>query len=57
MDVQVAINAGVAAGVIYSSNASYVNQSVSEIKIAFDSDAVIFSDESEKIYQSGQIAL
>lgn len=51
MDVQAAIDAGVAAGLIYSSNASYVDQSVSEIKIAFDGDAVIFSDESEKIYK------
>lgn len=51
MDVQAAVDAGVAAGLIYNSNASYVEHSVSEIKIAFDGDAVIFSDESEKIYQ------
>lgn len=50
-DVQNAINAGVAAGLIYKSDKSYKNEPLKEIRIAFDGDAVIFSDESEKIYK------
>lgn len=50
-DVQAAINSGIAAGIIYRSEKSYEVEPLKEIKIAFDGDAVIFSDESEKIYQ------
>ncbi len=50
-DVQDAINAGVAAGLIYKSDKSYEEEALEEIRIAFDGDAVIFSDESEKIYK------
>ena len=52
-DVQEAINAGIAAGII----CSHVNLPINpneespQIRIAFDGDAVIFSDESEKIYK------
>lgn len=52
-DVQEAINAGVAAGIICSSESLNIDPGteISQIRIAFDGDAVIFSDESEKIYQ------
>lgn len=51
-DVQDAINAGFAAGLIYETDKLYNTESVDEIRIAFDGDAVIFSDESERIYKS-----
>ncbi|MFZ4529251.1 MAG: 5'-nucleotidase [Undibacterium curvum] len=48
-DVQAAINSGVASAMLYPMppNAADMEQ----IRIAFDGDAVIFSDESERIYQ------
>jgi 5'-nucleotidase len=48
-DVQAAIDANVAAALLYKipENAADLEQ----IRIAFDGDAVIFSDESERIYQ------
>ncbi|PXX35264.1 5'-nucleotidase [Undibacterium pigrum] len=48
-DVQAAINSGVASAMLYRlpENAADPEQ----IRIAFDGDAVIFSDESERIYQ------
>lgn len=49
-DVQEAINAGFAAGLIYE-NYTYAEDDLDQIRIAFDGDAVLFSDESEKIYQ------
>ncbi|MGN0998686.1 MAG: 5'-nucleotidase [Faecousia sp.] len=57
-DVQEAINAGVAAGLICSHDnlAISPDDSVDQIRIAFDGDAVIFSDESEKIFQSEGLA-
>ena len=52
-DVQEAINAGIAAGIICSHANFPINPSdqIPQIRIAFDGDAVIFSDESEKIYK------
>ncbi len=52
-DVQDAINSGFAAGRIYkTSKYSPENKSDKQkIKIAFDGDAVLFSDESERIYK------
>lgn len=52
-DVQEAINAGFAAGIICQHKGLPINPDASEeqIRIAFDGDAVIFSDESERIYQ------
>jgi len=49
-DVQAAINAGVAAGIIYDPPEGF-NPDTSELRLAFDGDAVLFSDESEKIFQ------
>jgi 5'-nucleotidase len=53
VDVQEAINAGFAAARIYK-NASYDNPRSlldQRIRIAFDGDAVLFSDEAEQVYQ------
>ena len=52
-DVQEAINANIAAGIICNHSNLPINpkEKISQIKIAFDGDAVIFSDESERIYQ------
>ena len=53
-DVQEAINANIAAGLICDNSKLPINadDEIPQIRIAFDGDAVIFSDESEKIYQS-----
>ncbi len=53
-DVQEAIDGGIAAGLICSHSNLEIdpNQEIDEIRIAFDGDAVIFSDESEMIYKT-----
>lgn len=50
LDVQEAINFGVAAGKIYH-QAQAVDPVSQQIRIAFDGDAVIFGPESERLYQ------
>ncbi len=52
-DVQEAINANIAGGIICSHDAFPIDskEEIPEIRIAFDGDAVLFSDESERIYQ------
>ncbi|MEG1474518.1 MAG: 5'-nucleotidase [Longicatena sp.] len=52
-DVEKAINAGFAAGRIYTNTLQDYNPNlpIHQIRIAFDGDAVLFSNESEKIYQ------
>lgn len=52
-DVQEAINAGIAAGLICSHENLNISpdEEIDEIRIAFDGDAVIFSDESEWIFK------
>ena len=57
-DVQEAINANVAAGIICSHENLPIDpsQPIRQIRIAFDGDAVIFSDESEAIYQRDGLA-
>lgn len=52
-DVQEAINGGIAAGLICSHADLNISpdEEIDEIRIAFDGDAVIFSDESEWIYK------
>ena len=54
-DVQEAVNAGIAAGIICGNESLSIDESkpIDEIRIAFDGDAVIFSDEAERIYKSG----
>jgi 5'-nucleotidase len=50
-DVQAAIDSGVAAAVLYEPPEEAGINAEGEIRIAFDGDAVLFSDESEKIYK------
>lgn len=47
-DVQSAANQGVAAGLVYSPPQAHIP--AGQIRIAFDGDCVIFSDEAQKIY-------
>lgn len=49
-DVQAAVNAGIAAAIIYDAPESF-EADLQQIRIAFDGDAVLFSDESERIYK------
>lgn len=49
-DVVKALQAGYAAATIYPASAA--NRDSGQLRIAFDGDAVLFSDESERIYQS-----
>lgn len=51
-DVQQAINDGIAAGIIYPHPAVASNSPITQLRIAFDGDAVLFSDDSERIYQN-----
>jgi 5'-nucleotidase len=51
-DVQAAVNAGVAAALLYAKPENPNQEEIDQIRIAFDGDAVLFSDESEKIYQT-----
>ncbi len=56
-DVQEAINSGIAAGKILTGPAhADRRKKIDQIRIAFDGDAVLFSAESEKIYQQKGIA-
>jgi 5'-nucleotidase len=50
-DVQSAINGGIAAARILPEVLRRAREASAEIRIAFDGDAVLFSDESERIYQ------
>lgn len=52
-DVQSAINSNIAAGIICSDGVHFYHtpEDIECIRIAFDGDAVLFSDDSEKIYQ------
>jgi len=49
-DVQVAIDNSIASAIIYDPPEKF-NSEIDEIRIAFDADSVIFSDESEQIYK------
>jgi 5'-nucleotidase len=49
-DVQAAINSGVASALLYQKPENALEE-LGQIRIAFDGDAVIFSDESERIFQ------
>lgn len=49
-DVQDAIDNGVAAALVYDAPRDY-HPNQKEIRIAFDADAVVFSDESERIFK------
>ncbi len=55
-DVQAAVDAGIAAGIICGEGNCYENVIKEKdgipIRIAFDADAVLFSDEAEQVYQT-----
>ncbi len=54
-DVQSAIDSGIAAGIICTENGGFTESAEvakDSIRIAFDGDAVLFTDESEKIFKA-----
>jgi 5'-nucleotidase len=51
-DVRAALDAGVPAAQVYPHSAHASENHPTEVRIAFDGDAVLFSDEAEQIYQS-----
>lgn len=57
-DVQQAVDSGIAAGIICTGGRhSYDAQAgIGQIRIAFDGDAVLFSDEAERIFQKDGLA-
>ncbi len=50
-DVRAALEANIAAATILPSRVAPLKEHTDELRIAFDGDAVLFSDEAEKIYQ------
>lgn len=50
-DVQAAVDAGIAAALLYEKPDNPTEEEIQQIRIAFDGDAVLFSHESEQIYQ------
>lgn len=50
-DVRSALSAGVPAARVYPHSARATDAHPNEVRIAFDGDAVLFSDESERVYQ------
>ena len=50
-DVLNAIAAGYPAAIVYPQSSSMAEQHPDEIRIAFDGDGVLFSDEAERVYQ------
>ena len=50
-DVRDALNAGFPAARVYPESARAAGQHPEEIRIAFDGDAVLFSDEAERVFQ------
>ena len=55
-DVRAALAAGFAAARVYPDSAVAADRHPEEIRIAFDGDAVLFSDEEERIYEQGGLA-
>ena len=53
-DVKNAIKQNIAAGPIMT-NGDYMTDPIKEIRIAFDGDAVIFSDEAERVFQTAGV--
>jgi 5'-nucleotidase len=52
-DVRQALAAGVPAARVYPSSARASDAHPEEVRIAFDGDAVLFSDEAERVYREG----
>jgi 5'-nucleotidase len=55
-DVRSALAAGVPAARVYPHSARASDAHPDEVRIAFDGDAVLFSDEAERVYQSDGLA-
>ncbi len=55
-DVRAALNAGFPAARVYSSSLKEAEKHPREVRIAFDGDAVLFSDEAERVYQEQGLA-
>ncbi|MES2959973.1 MAG: 5'-nucleotidase [Pseudomonadota bacterium] len=55
-DVRSALGAGVPAARVIAHSARASDAHPHEVRVAFDGDAVLFSDESERVYQSGGLA-
>ncbi len=55
-DVRAALDAGVPAAQVYPRSAHASEAHPGEVRIAFDGDAVLFSDEAEQVYQSGGLS-
>jgi 5'-nucleotidase len=51
-DVRAALDAGVPAAQVYPRSAHASEANPAEVRIAFDGDAVLFSDEAERVYQA-----
>ncbi|MFM8609256.1 MAG: 5'-nucleotidase [Burkholderiaceae bacterium] len=51
-DVRAALGAGVPAAQVYPHSALATDAHPNEVRIAFDGDAVLFSDEAERVYQT-----
>lgn len=58
-DVQNAIDHGIAAGMLINGNIHTYqkNRELKQIRIAFDGDAVLFTDESERLFQKADLRL
>jgi 5'-nucleotidase len=54
-DVRGALSAGCPAARVYPKTLAASDRHPSEVRIAFDGDAVLFSDEAERVYQVGGI--
>ena len=52
-DVSAALDAGIPAARVFPESVKASESHPDEIRIAFDGDAVLFSDESERVFQSG----
>jgi 5'-nucleotidase len=51
-DVRAALDAGVPAAQVYPQSVHASDANPNEVRIAFDGDAVLFSDEAERVFQS-----
>jgi 5'-nucleotidase len=55
-DVRAALRAGFAAATVATRSAKGQDSFPNEVRIAFDGDAVLFSDEAERVYRQGGLA-
>lgn len=57
MDVRLALNAGCAAATVLPAASSTSDDRDEQVRIAFDGDAVLFSDEAEQLYRQEGLAV